>query len=356
MDASFTSTKSIIDSTRLAMLKLQNQLTKAQKELSSGRLADVGISLGAQSGRAVSMRRELTHLKMIIDTNGTASTRLDSAAATAENIGELAQNFLSTLIASRSTLTGPAIVEGEAKANLNALMDALNSSVSGEYLFAGLDVGTKPMSAYYADTTSTAKTEVDAAFLEAFGGTQSDEGNKTTITPDLMEAFLADDGRFHQSFLDPDDASSLWSNWSTASSQNIRSRIGTSETLETSSNANFSAYRKLAEAYTMVADLGVQNMSRETFQVVVDKAMDVIGEATQELAEEQGRLGTAQSRISNANDRLTVQIDILTTQINALETVDPYDAATRVTSLMTQMETAYSLTARLQKLSILNYL
>jgi flagellar hook-associated protein 3 FlgL len=356
MDASFTSTKSIIDSTRLSMQKLQNQLVKAQKEASSGRLADIGISLGAQSGRAVSMRREMSHLKMIVDTNGTASTRLDTAQATIENIGKLAQGFVSTLLAARSTSTGPAIVEGEAKANLNALIDGLNSSVSGEYLFAGVDVGTKPISNYFADTTSDAKAEVEAAFSEAFGSTQSDANNKTTITAETMGNFLADTARFHNSFLDPNDTSSLWSNWSTASSQNVKSRIATSETIETSSNANFSGYRKLAEAYTMVADLGVQNLNREAFQVVVDKAVDLVGQATQELAEEQGRLGTAQSRISNANDRLTVQTDILTTQINALETVDPYDAATRVNTLMTQMETAYSLTARLQKLSILNYL
>jgi flagellar hook-associated protein 3 FlgL len=53
---------------------------------------------------------------------------------------------------------------------------------------------------------------------------------------------------------------------------------------------------------------------------------------------------------------MSAQIDIINSQIDNLEQVDPFEAATRVTTLMTQLETAYSLTARVQRLTILNYL
>jgi len=49
-------------------------------------------------------------------------------------------------------------------------------------------------------------------------------------------------------------------------------------------------------------------------------------------------------------------MSILTTQISNLEDVNPYEASTQVTNLQTQIETAYSLTAQLQKLSLVNYL
>ena len=42
--------------------------------------------------------------------------------------------------------------------------------------------------------------------------------------------------------------------------------------------------------------------------------------------------------------------------INLLEAVDPAEASTRISLLLTQIETAYSLTARIQRLSLLNYL
>ncbi len=59
---------------------------------------------------------------------------------------------------------------------------------------------------------------------------------------------------------------------------------------------------------------------------------------------------------TSANNQMSVQMNILTTQISNLESVDPYQASTQVTGLQTQIETAYSLTAQLQKLSLVNYI
>ena len=53
---------------------------------------------------------------------------------------------------------------------------------------------------------------------------------------------------------------------------------------------------------------------------------------------------------------MSIQSDIIKTHIGALEGVDPYEASNRLTELMTQIETAYSVTARIQKLTLLNYL
>ena len=53
---------------------------------------------------------------------------------------------------------------------------------------------------------------------------------------------------------------------------------------------------------------------------------------------------------------MTIQSDIMTNHVDALEGVDPYEASTRLSALMTQIETAYAMTARIQKLTLLNYL
>jgi flagellar hook-associated protein 3 FlgL len=136
----------------------------------------------------------------------------------------------------------------------------------------------------------------------------------------------------------------------------VKSRISTSELIETSANANQPGVRKLAMAYAMVADLGIETLSEAAYQAVVDTATRIAGEAVQDLAKEQSRLGTAQERIANANDRMSIQIDILTNHIGLLEGVDPFEASTRVAALMTQVETAYAMTARIQNLSLLKYL
>jgi flagellar hook-associated protein 3 FlgL len=142
------------------------------------------------------------------------------------------------------------------------------------------------------------------------------------------------------------------STWSSASDQNVRSRISTSELIDTSVNVNDQAIRKLVSAYTMVSDLGTANLSQAAFQKVVDKATHLTAEALQGLTTVQANLGDAQQRVSDANSRMSIQSDIIKTHIGALEGVDPYEASSR----LTQIETAYSVTARIQKLTLLNYL
>jgi flagellar hook-associated protein 3 FlgL len=50
------------------------------------------------------------------------------------------------------------------------------------------------------------------------------------------------------------------------------------------------------------------------------------------------------------------QLTILQTQIGNLDNVDSSTVATQINSLQTQLETAYELTAQLQKLSLAQYL
>lgn len=353
MYTTFTSTKSLVDASRLSLTNLQNRLNIAQKEVASGRYADMGMQLGSRVGRSVSLRQQLGELNGIIDTNSAATTRLDSMMATLTNITDTAGKFTSTLIATRNTTTGPGTGLNEARANLTSLIDNLNSSVGGEYLFAGIDNGRKPVASYFASTTPASRQAVEDAFTAEFGA----NADLNAITGDAMQSFL--DGSFSALF-DPDDpadpAVTGWGLWSTASDENMKSRISTVEAIESTSTANIAAYRKLAEAYTMVADLNVDQLNQSAYHAVVDTAMKLVGEAVQGLAVEQSRLGTAQARVESANTRMSQQIAVITDQINALETVDPNEASTRVNTLMTQMEIAYSLTARIQKLSILNYL
>ena len=136
----------------------------------------------------------------------------------------------------------------------------------------------------------------------------------------------------------------------------MRSRISTTETIDTSVSANEPAFRKLAMAYTMLSDLGTQNLNQTAFQVVVDKATEIIGDAINDLAGVGAKLGTAQEQTTNATSRLKIQSDLITKQVTAMEAVDPAEASVRVTNLKNQLDMSLALTSRIQQLSILNYL
>lgn len=343
------STKALNDANRTAVLKLQNRLLIAQKELASGRLADVGATLGARTTETISLRQDISRLNATIDTNASVTARLDITQAGLTGLSSTVEGFIDTLIGVRESETGPAIAANQAKAALTSFTATLNTSLAGAFLFGGENVEEQPINDYFADPASPNKQAVDNAFQSFFGFSQ-DDPQVENITPSQMQTFL--DTTFAAQFEEPQ-----WSqNWSNASDENVRNRISSSEIVETSTNANEAAFRKLAMAYTMIGDLGVENMSRETFTVVANAATGIAGQAVQDLAVEQAKLGTAEGRVATANTRMDAQIDILTGQVNELEAVDPFDAAVRVTSLLTQVETAYSLTARVQQMTILNYL
>ena len=82
----------------------------------------------------------------------------------------------------------------------------------------------------------------------------------------------------------------------------------------------------------------------------------MVSEAIAGLADMQSQTGVIQKRVSDASERITMQANLFEKNIGELEGVDPYEAATRVSDLLSSIETSYALTARIQQLSLLRFL
>ena len=80
------------------------------------------------------------------------------------------------------------------------------------------------------------------------------------------------------------------------------------------------------------------------------------GEAPSRIAQGEAESGIVQRPGPDASARRKTQIDLFERHILDLEAVDPATAATRVADLTQHIETSFALTARLQQLSLLNYL
>jgi flagellar hook-associated protein 3 FlgL len=347
MATTFISTNAISTTLRNAAMKSQVAVSRATKEATTGRLADVGLTLGALAGRDVVLRAELLDVDKLVDTNGLVAGWLDTAQHRVGELIETAESFQKDLLAARNSANGGNVVAQTAGANLEGLISTLNVAMNGQFLFGGINTGVKPMTDFAAGSTN--KTAIDAAFVATFGFAQNSP-LVSSIPAANMQTFI--DTTLQTEFDDP-----AWgANWSSATDQAMRSRISTTQTIDTSVSANDPAFRKLAKAYAMLNDLGTQNLSEATFQTVVDSALATLGDAINDLAGIGARLGTAQEQTSNASKRLAVQADLLTKQITAMEEVDPAEASVRVTTLNNQLEMSLSLTARIQQLSILKYL
>jgi flagellar hook-associated protein 3 FlgL len=331
---------------RYSIVGNQSALSKASTEATTGRFADVGLELGTLTGNDVSLRADMSFVSQLVDTNGLVSGRLDVTQNQIDQLGSTAQDFLKNLIAARDAASGAQMILPSASANLQDLISSLNTSYNGSYLFGGINTQNAPIANYAPGSTS--KNAVDAAFLAAFGFSQSSP-SVSGITAAQMQTFLTN--------FDAQFASPAWNtNWSSATNQVLSSRISATETVDTSVSANEPSFRKLAEAYTMLSDLGTTNLSQAAYQVVVDKAISLVGGATGDLAVLGGNVGTIQQRVKNATDKLQTQQTILDQQIVNMEKVDPAEASVRINTLQNQIDTALALTSRLQKISLLNYL
>lgn len=350
MTISSISTASLTSLLSQSVNTMQSQLANAEMEVSTGQDADVGLSLGASTGGAISLQQQQSFMQTLTTTNNTATTRLSTTQSTLSNMQTTAQSFLNSLISNQGTQSNSSILQTSATSGLQSLTSDLNSTLSGSYLFAGTNTSNPPITNFFASGASNA-TAVNNAIQAQFGNPP----DFSTTTSAQMSSFLAPGGAF-DSLFSGDWSTSTGSGWSSASDQTLTSQISNTNTENTSVSANQTAFRQLAEAYTMVSTLGSQNLSSDAYQAMTTQAQSLLSSAIAGLTDIQSNVGVVQASITTSNNQMSAQMTILSTQVDNLESADAYDASTKVNALQTQIQTAYSLTSQLHQLSLVNYL
>jgi flagellar hook-associated protein 3 FlgL len=341
------SSASVSNAMRYSQMRMQMELVNAQKEMTTLKVADTGLALGTRASQSVNFHRDLDRLNTIIDSNGLVASRLGTTQSALDQIGALAQTLMETLTTATTGDLSSAVLSESGKATLQSLTGLANTALNGEYLFAGTNTDIKPLDDFTA-AGSPAKAAFDAAFFSHFGFTKDDPA-AASITAAQIDDFIT-------TKVEPQFLGTGWGNWSSATDQGIVSRISLNETVETSVSANNDGIRKLAMAAAMATDLFSGNLSDEARKAAATRALSLSGQAVSDLSQIRAQTGIVQKSVSDASDRMKTQTDLFKKHLLDLEGVDPYEAATRVNDLMTHIQTSFALTARIQQLSLLNYL
>jgi len=335
-----------------AVSRLQSQLTTASSESATGQLSDPGLALGAEAGQEVALHQQMADLNAISSSNAVVATQLDTAANALTGLQGQASSMLQALIENASGTPGSAAasaLQKQASAALQSFSSLANASVGGVYVFGGINSGVAPVATYAQTPASAAQTAVQTAF-QTFFGFADNSPSVSTITSSQMQGFL--DASFAPLF----SGASWASDWSSASDTAQSSRIGAGETATTSVSANNAGFQKMAQALTMIGEFGGLALSGGAYATLVDTAQKVMNGANSALIETGAAVGAMQNAVSQASDAITLQQNVLTKQIDSRESVDPYSVASQVTAISSQLQTAYSLTAQIHKLSLVNFL
>ena len=338
------------NSMRLTISRGQNEVQSLQKEIVTGRHADVGLALGAKTSNSVSLHQDVERLKTIQDSNALVTQRLSASQSALNLMADSAQQMLEAFITVNGSddVNNLRIARRDVEASLGSFTVAVNTSSNGEYLFSGINSNAKPVEDYF-EAGSTPKAAFDALFAGHFGFTQ-DDPLAVGITVAQMDDFLTN-------VLEPTFSGADWTtNWSNASDTNFTSRILNNEVVESGTNANSEGMRSFALAAVIGIELLDSAISSEVRVALNARAVEYAGQAVTGIDNQRSNLGVAENRVTKAGVALASQIKIITVHLGEIEGVDAYEASTRMQTLLDQVETSYALTARIQQMSLMNYL
>ncbi len=351
MKTSTISSLSITNAIQLVATTAQKEIVKLQNESVTGTYYDIGLQLGAKTSQSLNFSRESERLQAITKSNALAEQRMDTTQLTMKNMAASAQSVLNTFtgVTGASDGTSTAVAADKALAELENFAGMAVTSVNGEYIFSGINTDAPTLqSTFVSDVTTDFQTKLNT-FLQANGLT--DDGT-TTGVPDITKMTGADVDNFVASY----KAGFNWSSWTDASSTVMSSRISTTETVKTSTSLNGDGFQDLVISTLIGSQLAKEGLQTDALARVKFHVVETAGAAVSGINAERSQLGLVQARVETANETLSAQKTIIDTQYKNLVSVDQYEAKTRLATLMTQLETSYTITAKIQQLSLVNFL
>lgn len=355
MKATFISSYTIATNQRSILSQLQKDLTKNTTEATTGRYADVGLELGSNAGKPVSLRADADRLERMMDTNDILLASMSQGQLALQGLRAGADVFKDSLLSVPGQNRDASVLVDEAETALASFYSSMNSTDGARYLFAGHNSDVAPINEYGTSTippalpNNTPAQLVDDAFNAFMAAQVPPVTDVFDLTAAQMEDFLATD------FADLFNDANWTGTWSNATNEGRSNQISPTETTLTSLSANEDPFRQILMGYTMVAKLQTASLNTDALEVVMKKSQETIVGAYSRVSDLESRLGNYENRITVANKQMDLKVDLLVKEVDVYEGTDPAEAKTKIDMLTTQIEMSYSLTNRLLSLSILDY-
>ncbi|RVV97979.1 flagellar biosynthesis protein FlgL [Mesobaculum littorinae] len=321
-------------SSRLANRTMKDQIERLSTEMTTGRRDADSVLRSGDVGPMAGLDRSLSVLGAYTITTKETAMLVGVAQGALGAVSDRASD-LSTLLLTAAAGGDPAYlgaVSEEAAQRFDSMVGALNTTIAGQSVFAGAATDTTPL----ADS---------GAILTAL---MADVGGAPTAGDlnDAVDAWFAPGGGF-------DTAAYLGADIARAPVS-----VSDSERVEFGIRADNADLRQvLADtAKAALLDRGAlagSQVARVSLMNIAGEALLNSGNAVTRL---RGELGVTEHRLEQVTTRQNAEKTALQMARNDLVGVDPYDAATKLQDVQVQLETLYTVTARMSKLSLANYL
>jgi len=322
--------------TQNTILNLQDEMLRAQQQVSTGKLSPIYSGLTGDNARvSIQLREEIQTKEAYVNTINSVRTRTKVMEAALVGIQDLAEQMRSELIKQQDGKyndTAP-VLKQFADSAIDQLVSLLNAQSEGRNLFNGTSVDTQPL--FNAPTLKAAAFAAipplavgnSAAVIGAsatFFGTDANWNNVGGIAPGQTHPFAFD------------------------AAEGVR--------LEFGELANNDAFEELLEVFAIFADVDYAAGLDADYGALVTDGLTRVEAAADDIGLMIASLGTTQSRMTDIEDQHKDDNTVLTKQLDGVENIDPYEAASQFQLLQGQLQAAYQTTSSLRSLSLANYL
>lgn len=271
---------------------------KASSELSTGYRQDVFETRGASPAQALELRARLSSNESFRVANELLSREMEVTSTVLADMRQTMGDFTKILVSGDITANNRGMLKDNAKVTLAALVDKLNTTYNGSHLFSGRSTDVKPMS----------------------------------VAADSSVSYVGD------------------------AAGNLSRRVDDDTVLEYGLRGDDPAFMSAFETLTRIINTDFDAMNYQEFSDFRAAAAQTIAQSGEGMTTLQSRLGDQQGRLERTIDSQHGLENILTRAILDIEGVDAEEAAIRLEGLTTQLQSTFEVTARMSKLTLLNYI
>lgn len=313
---------------RSDLARHSHELTTGQVQSPARHLRGDIAALHAIENRLVRMEGFDAALKQTVTAFDTAQNALDRVAG-------LGQDLAEKLVLTAQSVAGPGAAKVAAQSARNAIeetISALSVNVAGRSLFSGVQTDRAPLAS--AD-----------ALLDALGGVVAGAATAAEVTARLEAYFNDPEAGF---------ATDIYRGGAPAAG----GLLDDGQAAPALPTADDPAIRRQLMSAAMVVLVGEGALALDPAEeaALQQRAMVGLMENGPALAALQARVGDAQAALEQRQTRLSVERDRLELARSDAIGVDPYKAAMAVEQSRVQLESIYTVTARIARLSLTEYL
>ncbi|MGJ8544666.1 MAG: flagellin [Sulfitobacter sp.] len=338
--------------------RLTSQINDAAYETTTGLKAQPYDALGSKSADAIAIRMQITRNDGFLASNALMDRRflaVETSLSAIRTAGQdvLEQSFLALSSAGASTDHLGQV----ARAALDTLIERSAVSDSSGFLMSGTRSDVAPLQRWDTPNPDTGLSPA-AIVNDVIGGGMTTMADVQANIDALKAVFAGTDTvdparNFEASFYNGTPALDAGGQPNAP----LTARISDSETLNQSAQANDPAMRDLMRGLAMLSSVDVNEITDpDAREAWITEARGAISSGLSGLAELETTTGLNRARLADTITAQESRSGFLDGERLLLEGTDQYDAATRLTQLQTQLESSYAITARLSRMSFLNYL